>query len=266
MNSLSGIDELPDDIAVAVRNGALADVTIGCSGTRVLRVATSGASPRYLKLASAAHIGELHAEKARLQWLQGRLPVPAVLASGDDGTRACLLLTEVPGLMACDSRLEGRREAVVRALAMGLRMIHDVDVTACPFDERTASKLATARARLETGMVDEDGLSAQASKLGGARLLRWLEEHVSTDEDLVFTHGDYCLPNVLLDPQAIVVRGFVDWGRAGIADRYVDLALAARSLTYNFGDGWESVFWEAYAIEAVDGEKLEYYRLLDELY
>ena len=33
------------------------------------------------------------------------------------------------------------------------------------------------------------------------------------EEDLVFTHGDYCLPNVIIDGEE--VAGFVDWGRAG---------------------------------------------------
>ncbi|HLX56069.1 MAG TPA: phosphotransferase, partial [Ktedonobacteraceae bacterium] len=59
---------------------------------------------------------------------------------------------------------------------------------------------------------------------------------------------------------------FIDWGRAGIADRYQDLALAARSLAYNFGPGWESLLWEAYGLQTVDAAKIAFYRLLDEFF
>src|SRR5437899_2886470 len=49
-------------------------------------------------------------------------------------------------------------------------------------------------------------------------------------EDLVLVHGDSCFPNILLDSKSLAVNGFVDWGHSGIADRYQDLALAARSI------------------------------------
>jgi aminoglycoside phosphotransferase len=50
-------------------------------------------------------------------------------------------------------------------------------------------------------------------------------------EDLVFTHGDYCLPNIILKDGKL--SGFVDIGRARLADRYQDLGIAFRSLEYN---------------------------------
>ena len=87
------------------------------------------------------------------------------------------------------------------------------------------------------------------------------------EEDLVFTHGDYCLPNVIVSDSGI--SGFVDWGRAGVADRYQDLALAARSLKHNAGPrGGEmaALFFHEYGVEDVDVAKVRYYILLDELY
>ena len=51
-------------------------------------------------------------------------------------------------------------------------------------------------------------------------------------EELVFTHGDYCLPNSFIKDNKTV--GFIDLGNAGIADKWQDLALCIRSLEHNF--------------------------------
>jgi aminoglycoside phosphotransferase len=42
--------------------------------------------------------------------------------------------------------------------------------------------------------------------------------------------------------------------------------LAARSLAYNFGSGWEPLLWEAYGLQTVDTAKIAFYKLLDEFF
>ncbi|WP_405055807.1 phosphotransferase [Kribbella sp. NBC_01505] len=45
------------------------------------------------------------------------------------------------------------------------------------------------------------------------------------------THGDYCAPNVFVDPETLRFCGVLDVGRLGTGDRYLDLALMVKSLT-----------------------------------
>jgi len=82
------------------------------------------------------------------------------------------------------------------------------------------------------------------------------------EEELAFTHGDYCLPNVI----TVVPRlgGVIDWDHAGLADPYVDLASCIWSLKYNYGerdskDRWIPLFLEVYGLDALDDEKLGFY-------
>lgn len=96
------------------------------------------------------------------------------------------------------------------------------------------------------------------------------------EEDPVFSHGDYCLPNLFLKEGK--VSGYMDLGRSGIADRYQDIALCYRSLKHNYSGRYggkvytqlnpdfrpESLF-EELGIEP-DWEKIRYYILLDELF
>jgi aminoglycoside 3'-phosphotransferase II len=53
-----------------------------------------------------------------------------------------------------------------------------------------------------------------------------------------------------------------------VADRYQDLALAARSLEYNLGRKWVDLLFEEYGIslKEVDWVKIEFYQLLDEFF
>ena len=62
------------------------------------------------------------------------------------------------------------------------------------------------------------------------------------------------------------VAGFVDWGRAGVTDRYRDISLVVRSLKLNTGEDFTTRFFEAYGITDPDAEKVEYYMLLDEFW
>jgi kanamycin kinase len=90
-------------------------------------------------------------------------------------------------------------------------------------------------------------------------------------EVVTVTHGDWCLPNVVLDPDTITVTGVLDTARAGRADRYVDLALMHRSLgqeTLNpqYGRRLADRYLRRCGHDPVDDDKLEFYRLLDEFF
>jgi kanamycin kinase len=62
-------------------------------------------------------------------------------------------------------------------------------------------------------------------------------------EGLVVSHGDYMLPNVILDPQALTVSGVVDVGSLCVAERGRDIADMVWSLT----GGLNPQYGEAYA-------------------
>jgi aminoglycoside phosphotransferase len=78
----------------------------------------------------------------------------------------------------------------------------------------------------------------------------------------VFTHGSFGLDVALLDQTG--VSGVIDWGQAGIADRYVDLASAVRSIAFTLGPEHIPQFFHWYGLERADPRKLDFYALLAE--
>ena len=123
-----------------------------------------------------------------------------------------------------------------------------------------------ARRRVKLGLVDESDFDAEQAGKHASDLYAELLKQRPQTEDLVFTHGDYCLPNILLDWQRNRISGFIDLARAGIADRYHDLALAARSLAFNFDARWIPLLFQEYGLAEPDENKIRFYKLLDEFF
>lgn len=244
--------------------------TIGMSGAGVWRIEAPSQPPRYLKHAIGPRARELRDERERLDWLRGRLPVPIVEGWVEDDDGAWLLLSATAGVMAQDANALCDTRTLVRALGEGLRRIHSVPIAGCPFDMRLDVRLARAAWNIEAGLVDEPDVRASHG-VSPLDLLHRLEaiRPPEPPDDLVFVHGDYCLPNILItsdDASAPCVSGLLDWGRAGISDRYQDLAIGMRSLRHNLGPGWEFTFFAAYGLADPDHVRMAYYEALDELF
>jgi kanamycin kinase len=96
------------------------------------------------------------------------------------------LVTELRGRDAAQDWPAPERTAVLDAMVEQLQQLHALDVAGCPF----ASGYPTGE---------------------------------PTDR-LVVTHGDYCCPNVFVDPVTLRPTGVLDVGELGVGDPRIDLA------------------------------------------
>jgi aminoglycoside phosphotransferase len=71
----------------------------------------------------------------------------------------------------------------------------------------------------------------------------------------VLIHGDYCLPNVLVEQGRLTA--LVDLGKSGIGDPRDDFAAALWSLHYNFGHGFAREFLDAYGVTPMTDRDIE---------
>lgn len=185
----------------------------------------------------------LNYEYNMLKWINQRVPTPEALYYSREGTTEYLLTTEVKGTPTYQVE-PSEHETAVRVLAETLRKIHSLDTRGCPVKHRIVDWIRS---------LQERGIDV--SPLGDWR----------PEEDLCFTHGDYCLPNLIVHDGKL--SGVIDWDYAGLADPYADFVSCTWSLRYNFKEQAETLiplFFETYDVD-IDEEKLGFYRRLNEL-
>ncbi|SKC81893.1 kanamycin kinase/aminoglycoside 3'-phosphotransferase-2 [Maledivibacter halophilus] len=95
-------------------------------------------------------------EKNILNWLDGKVPVPKVLHYNVFDNKQFMLISEIKGLNAAHYYYTSKPATVDTMLARSLRLIHDIDITCCPFDSRLNIKIGEAKKRVDCGLVDEN--------------------------------------------------------------------------------------------------------------
>lgn len=217
---------------------------------------------KYIKIQRVGAAEPLDSQVKRLIWLQGRLPVPRVLDYGITGSYEYLVTAEIPGIVASNEIFQGQAEEVLEIIADGLRSIHDIPIENCPFDHSMEQLMSAIHSNYNQGRIDPSDLHRKFSEDSLEKLLQEIEDYAkSWKEDLVFCHGDYSLTNILLDEGRI--SGFLDLGSCGIADRYFDLAVAAKSIVMNFGKAYVEPFFAHYGIDDIDYKKIRFYQLVE---
>jgi kanamycin kinase len=205
----------------------------------------------------------LRAESERMIWAAPYLPVPVVVALADAGDATILVTEALSGQDATSPVWSDDLPGLVHALGHGLRRFHEaVGEEWCPFRFDLARALAHVEERVRRADIRSSGFHPEHAHLTAAAALAELETLAPDTEDLVVCHGDYCPPNALLQDGR--VSGFVDLGELGAADRWWDVAVGAWSVGWNFGQEFESLFYDSYGIEP-DPERIRFYRLLYDL-
>lgn len=256
---------VPESLAQAVDGMLWARDAVGEAGAAIHRLHAPGRPVLYLKHGSGDVADDVAAEMVRLQWLGRHVLAPRVrgfVSSEDD---AWLLMSAVPGLTAyqlLDAEPD-RRTEIVTTIAEHLRALHALPVEECPFNSSHPLRLAQARRRIEAGDVDESDFDDEHEGWTAEQVWAKVMAMLPIETDAVVTHGDYSLDNILLEHSK--VTGLIDVGRAGVADRYQDIAILWNCLG-EFGEELQAHMITAYGITKPDMRKLEFHLTLDELF
>ena len=248
------------------------EITVGYSGAKLFRI-SGGHVCYYLKHMASEIEKSLTHEAEVMIWLAGKLPVPEVVEYVTDETGEYLLMTEIPGKSFAEL-IDSDPEWLAEAYAESLLKIHGLSIKNCPFNESNDVKLNRALVYCDNGLVKPEYFREDRQGMSIKDIRTRLIKTNSFQEDFVFTHGDYCFPNVILNGNQL--SGYVDWSSAGVADRYQDISIGERSIKYNLHKLKKlhtdevslavDVFRKTYGIKNAEIEKIEFYQLLDDFF
>jgi kanamycin kinase len=219
---------------------------------------------QFLKVARSGHFPTLVDECERMRWARPYLPVPEVIDAGSGDGLDWLLTHALDGTDATKHAWRTDPARLVPAVAAALAAFHAAaPVDACPFRFTVPTAMEHVRRRVREGIAKPTDLHPEHQHLTLEGAVAELERLAPDREDLVVCHGDYCPPNVFLADDG-AVTGYLDLGELGVADRWYDVAVGAWSVMWNFGPGWEELFYDTYGVQP-DEPRIAFYRLLYDL-
>ena len=122
-------------------------------------------------------------------------------------------------------------EKLCDIFAEQLALLHALDYADCPIQNHTTLYLASAQRNYLAGTYDKshfpDSFGYKTPEEAWAVVKS--EGHMLQATTLL--HGDYCLPNVILDNWNF--SGFIDLDNGGVGDRHVDIFWGIWTLAFN---------------------------------
>lgn len=201
----------------------------------------------YLKTAAK---GTLAREAAMTQFFCGKGLSAKVLAY--ESLEADWLLTaKIPGEDGTHAQHLADPKRLCDTTAKLLRMLHETDIAGCPVPDHTAEYLARARKNYAAGAYDASLFPDNWGYATVEEAWRVLEENGKYLKNDTLLHGDYCLPNILLNDWRL--SGFIDLDSGGVGDRHVDLFWGMWSLRFNLKtDRYSARFLDAYGRDVIE--------------
>ena len=162
-----------------------------------------------------------------------------------------LLTTAVAGENCLHEAYLKDPERLCDVIAHELRKLHETDYSGCPIPDRTAEYLALAEKNYRTGNYDQSSFPDSFGCRSAKEAYDILNAERDALQSKVLLHGDYCLPNIILNNWKL--SGFIDVGSGGVGDRHIDIFWGVWTLWFNLKTNrYLERFLDAYGRDKAD--------------
>lgn len=252
---LVGIDSLslPDELIKWIGNSLIYESS-GQSGARTVYIDRDEGA--YLKIADCGAL--LHSSQMQIYFSEHKLSSPVLKYLSTD--RDYMITARLKGDNGISKKYLSDPGRLSEVFGQSLRLLHEVDPSDCPIKDRMneLTQMAGNNFFLQTHLNDI------AEYIGISQVDTSLAEIIAASGILkndVLIHGDYCLPNIMLNNWEF--EGFIDVADGGVGDRHYDLVWGLWTLNRNLKSSkYGHRFLDAYGRDCIDNDRLRICGLL----
>jgi len=242
----------------------ITDVHVGTEGMSAAEVVKcrAGTESLFIKSIDSKYANTTYSVKREQEvtrWLKAKLNVPRILDFGEERGREFMVMSEIRGTHI--DAFKDSPDIYIAHLANCIKLVQSVNISDCAFDSTLNVRLAELKRLIDNNLASLDNWEDTTTFTNPRELYQWLCDN-KPDEDLVFSHGDITANFFVKNDTDYF---FYDMGRAGIADRWLDIAFCVRNIREFGHKKYEDRFFKLLNIKP-DYEKIEYFILLDEMF
>ena len=206
-------------------------------------------------------------EAARLKWVRHKLPSTKSVAYIPAGKVGLLMTRTISGKPGHELIGELHPAKIVESLVEATKSIQKANTEGMNFEApRWAIDRSSSLLRLKNlNELQKNGkeLHPDFKKLSKKKLTDILEQGPKKPKELVLTHGDLCMPNLLFSDEG-ELTGVIDLGAMHLNDRFLDVALMSWCIRANMGEKWSDLYLSEFETDNQD-PAIQYYRLVYDL-
>ncbi len=252
-------------IDIYLDNYTVSNIRGGSTTAKLFRIVTKDKGNFVLKVAKKLNSYEtLKTDKINYEWLSGKVPVPSVLFYQQTDRHELLCMSELEGQTLAANICKYSKDEISKLFARSLKQLHSVQIDRNALVRPVDQIIEQIKWRIANNLIEPETFEEENLTRSPEELFEKLMEYKPDNLELVFTHGDYCFDNLIVNKGQLT--GFIDIGRGGVADKYQDIALALRSIKHDLGEEWINKFIDEYGLTYIDNKRLSFFTLLDEFY
>lgn len=142
-------------------------------------------------------------------------------------------------------------EQVIKKIVIALKQLHQVPIATHPVKNRTQLYLDYVEKAYHERKFDNRKILSKYSFDNYDDAWQYIQEFKDLLKNDVIIHGDYCLPNIILNKGEF--SAFIDVGLSGVSDKHLDLYWLLWSVAYNLGtERYHDYILDAYGRASID--------------